>query len=69
MAQMTKAQALAHIKALYAVFNMADSDNAERADWTQPAMASTCCNPLHTILRQMYTQAEVDAMYANGDIG
>jgi hypothetical protein len=64
---MTKEQAVAHIKALYAVFNAADSDN--RASWTNPQMAATCCKPLDTILRQLFTQKELDELYANGEIG
>lgn len=66
---MTKAQALVHIQALYHAFNMADSDNPERADWMRPEMAATCCQPLDAILREMLSRKEIDQLYANGEIG
>jgi hypothetical protein len=67
--KMSKAQAIAHIQALYHCFNMADSDNPERADWTKPSMAADCCKPLDAILRQLLSADELEALYANGEIG
>jgi hypothetical protein len=66
---MTKTQAITHIQALYAVFNAADSDSDRRESWTRPEMAATCCNPLDAILRQILSTEELEALYANGEIG
>lgn len=63
---MTKDQALAHIRALYACFNMADSDNPERAPWLRGEMASSCCKPLDAILRELLSEEEREAFYASG---
>lgn len=67
--KMSKAQAIAHIQALYHAFNMADSDNEDRADWMRPEMARTCCQPLDAILKQILSAEELEALYANGEIG
>jgi hypothetical protein len=64
MAKMTKDQALAHIKALYDTFNMADSDNPNRADWTKPEMAGTCCRPLDALICALLEGEEREAFYA-----
>jgi len=43
---MQKQEVIEAIAALYQVFNMADSDNPSRPEWTRPEMANTCCRPL-----------------------
>ncbi|MGF6512471.1 hypothetical protein [Paraburkholderia sp. 32] len=69
--EMTKAQALANIADLYRVFlyrvfNMAGSDNPNRADWTTPAMAGRAgCQHLDRLLRSLLTADEREALYAN----
>lgn len=67
--KMSKAKAVVHIQALYHCFNAADSDSEDRAEWTRPEMAATCCRPLDEILRQILSAAELEALYANGEIG
>lgn len=62
---MTKDAALAHIRELYRAFNMADSDNPERCDWTRPEMAATCCRPLDKMLHELLTPEEIEVFYAN----
>lgn len=69
MAKLSKAQAVAHIQALYHCFNAADSDSDDRAEWTRPDMAATCCRPLDAVLREILTSEELEALYANGEIG
>lgn len=66
---MTKAEAIKHIQALYAVFNAADSDSERREDWTRPEMAATCCRPLDAMLSELLSKDELEALYANGEIG
>lgn len=64
--QMTKAQALAHISALYRTFNAADAqDSEDRADWTTPNMAADGCKPLEMIIKQILTKEEREEFYAN----
>lgn len=51
---MTKQEFLAHVRALYVVGNLSDSDSDSREAWTTPAMAgAACCRALDRMLREM----------------
>ena len=68
---MTKQEFLSHVRALYVVGNLSDSDSDRREDWTNPAMAgAACCSALDEMLRAMtdcgaITAHEAQSFYDN----
>lgn len=73
VAAMTKAQFLAHVKALYVVGNLSDSNDSEagqtgKPDWVVASMASSVCSRLDNMLHDMtnggaLTAEEVQSFY------
>jgi len=68
---MTKQEFLSHIRALYVVGNLSDSDSDSREAWTSPAMSgAACCKALDGMLRAMtdcgaITSDEAQSFYDN----
>jgi hypothetical protein len=59
---MTKEAALAKIKNLYRVLNLADSDSDQRAEWTTPAMAGPAgCALLDKLLHAWVREGVITA--------
>jgi hypothetical protein len=66
---MTKQQFLDHVRALYIVGNLSDSDSEQREEWTRPAMAGmACCAALDKMLHKLaeeaiFTHEEIQNFY------
>ena len=50
---MTRNEYIGHLRAIYLIANMADSDNPDRPDWLQGHEMFTHCRPLDQIAREM----------------